>query len=217
MISSSRCGVGEAHQRQARGADRAVEADVFEMPGHLVAEPLHHRLDVVEVIREGIAHLQVGDRRIDADGAQRRVVPGELVGRRQALEVRLLVGAKHDLALGARGEGQEGVHRMRRDHAHHDALLAPHIFLVPLEIVVRDGRGDRRDQLGQDAVLDAEIVAEARRFHEIVEADDHVDPVIGGGQRHLDFGDDAVGAVGVHHLQHVLAGQLHHLRARPPW
>ena len=101
---------------------------------------------------------------------------------------------------------------MRRDHAHHDALLAPQIFLVPLEIVVGDGRGDRRDQLGQDAVLDAEIVAEARRVHEIVEADDDVDPVVGGRQRHLDLGDDAVGAVGVHHLEHVLAGQFHHLR-----
>ena len=43
----------------------------------------------------------------------------------------------------------------------------------------------------------AELIAEARRVHEVVEADDHVDPVIGGRQRHLDLGDDAVGAIGV--------------------
>ena len=78
----------EAHQRQAGSADRAVEADEFEMRRHLVAETLHHRLDVSEMIRERIARLQIGDRRIDADGPQRRVVPGELVGRRQALEIR---------------------------------------------------------------------------------------------------------------------------------
>ena len=55
-------------------------------------------------------------------------------------------------------------------------------------------------------------VGEADGVHVVVIADDDIDPVIGGRQRHLDFGDDAVGAIGVGDLVQVLAGQFQHAR-----
>jgi hypothetical protein len=44
------------------------------------------------------------------------------------------------------------------------------------EIELRHGRGDRRDELGQDTVLLAKQVTETGGRREVIEADDHVDP-----------------------------------------
>lgn len=54
------------------------------MHWHLVAENVD---DAIQDLKIGILRLQVGDRRIDFEGAQRRVIPGQFVGRRQQLEV----------------------------------------------------------------------------------------------------------------------------------
>ena len=85
------------------------------------------------------------------------------------------------------------------------------------EIVVGHGRRDGGDLLEEQTVAIGEVVGDLDSAHVVVGADDHVDPVIGGVERNLDFGDDAVGAVGVHHLVEFPAGQLEDPRVRPPW
>src|SRR5205807_1625257 len=102
------------------------------------------------------------------------MVPGELIGRRQALLVlvRRGCGVEDDLAAGAAGESEEVIEPMPFHHDYADALPLAKKFLVALEIKLRHGRGDRRDQLGQDAVLASERIAIARCIHETVEADD---------------------------------------------
>jgi hypothetical protein len=86
---------------------------------------------------------------------------------------------------------------MGRDHQGEKARLLGDVGLHALEVVEGDGRLDRRDELAEDAVLRRQVQAEAGAVHEVVEAHEHLDPVVGGGERHLHLGDDAVGAVGV--------------------
>ena len=85
------------------------------------------------------------------------------------------------------------------------------------EELERNGCGDRRDLLGENAAGMGEIVGEAHRVHVVVIADQHVDPVIGGRQRHLHLGDDAVRAIGVVDLLQLVAGQVDDARLGPPW
>ncbi len=78
---------------------------------------------------------------------------------------------------------------------------------------MRDRRGDGGNLLEQEPVLVRDQIGEAHRLHVVVEADDHVDPIVARVERHIDFGDDAVGAVGVHDLHQVAAVELKHARA----
>ena len=80
------------------------------------------------------------------------------------------------------------------------------------EEIVRRRPRDHGHELLQDAVLLAKRERVRRRRVETVEADDHVDPVVSRRQRHLDKGDDAVRAIGVHGLVQVLAGQFERAR-----
>ena len=63
-----------------------------------------------------------------------------------------------------------------------------------------------------DAVAFGEGVRETRSRRERRERRDPLAPGMARRQRHLDLGDDAVHAVGVHHLEHVAAAQLDHAR-----
>jgi hypothetical protein len=101
---------------------------------------------------------------------------------------------------------------LRCDHDQDHALAFLEKLLVALEIVKRAGGGDNRNQLGENAVLARQRIGVACCRIETVEADNGVDPVIGRCQRHLDLGDDAVGAIGMGDLVQVLAGQFEHLR-----
>ena len=80
------------------------------------------------------------------------------------------------------------------------------------EVVVRRRPGDDRHQLLQDPVLLAERERISRRGVETVEADNDVGPVVMRRQRHLDLGDDSVGAIGVHRLVQILPGKLERSR-----
>ncbi len=93
-------------------------------------------------------------------------------------------------------------------------LARRHVILMAQEIGLRRGGRDHRDVLLGDAVRLADQVGEGRRALEGVEAEEEVDPRIGGAERHLHLGDDAVGAIGMGDLGEVVAGQLQHARAR---
>ena len=203
---------GVADHRQAEAGDIAVEADEFEMADHLVADQGVDLLDALDLVRERVEHLEIGDRRIDAQRAQRGVVPGQFEVGRQALEVGLGRGVEDDLGAPAAGESEESVERLRGDRDEADTLAFAEEFLVALEIGKRGWRGDRRDQLGQQPVLQADGIAVARRVHETVESDDNVDPLVRSRQRHLHLGDDAVGAVGMRHLVQVFPRQFQNAR-----
>jgi hypothetical protein len=76
------------------------------------------------------------------------------------------------------------------------------------KIVVRRGTRDNRDKLFQDPILLAERQCVSGRGVETVEPDNDVNPLVPGRERHLDFGNDAIGAIGVHRLVQVLARQF---------
>ncbi len=82
------------------------------------------------------------------------------------------------------------------------------------EIVVRNRVGDHGDQLRQNPVLFAERIGVGRGGLETVEPDNEVDPIVGGGERGLDFDDDAVGAVSVRGFVQILARQFENARLR---
>jgi hypothetical protein len=68
---------------------------------------------------------------------------------------------------------------MRRDHQ--QTMLSPsRMKAMAVEIVMRRRGGDRRDFLSEDAVLLSPAHRQSARGLEVVEADDDVDPVIGG-------------------------------------
>ncbi len=108
------CGV--AHKRQAGALDLPVELDEFEMARHFITEDFHHLGDLGHVIRAWVLHLQIGEAGVDLEGAQGRVVPGKLIGMRNAFHAFHSVGAEGDLALVSGGKGHERIHGMRRDH-----------------------------------------------------------------------------------------------------
>ena len=69
-------------------------------------------------------------------------------------------------------------------------------------------RGAGRKLLDQEPILQRHGLGKAAGFDEVVEADDHVDPVMRRRQRHLGLDDDAVGAIGMRHLEDVGAFQI---------
>lgn len=104
------------------------------------------------------------------------------------------------------------VHGVRGNHQADDRVLVGHMPLQPLEIV--EGRGGfvNAGELDQDAVLIGQFLGKPRGVHEILAGHEHLDPVIGRGQRHLDLGDDPVGAVGVGHARQFFAAEFQHPR-----
>ena len=82
------------------------------------------------------------------------------------------------------------------------------------KILVRRRARDDRDKLLQDSVLLAERQRISCRRVETVEPDDDVDPIVMRGERHLDFGDDPVGPIGVHRFVQILARQFERARLR---
>ncbi len=138
------------------------------------------------------------------------MVPGQLEDRRQALSLLVgrRVGAVDDLRFLAGKQYGERIHGVRRDHEEDHRLVSPQELLVAKEIVVGHRCGDRGDLLEEQAVAIGEMVGELDRAHVVFGRDNDVDPVIGGVERDLDLGDDAVGAVGMHHLVELPAGQL---------
>ena len=79
---------------------------------------------------------------------------------------------------------------------------------------MRRRRRHDSDELLQDPVLLAERERISRGGVEAAEPDDDVGPIVVGGERRLDLGDDSVGAVGVHRLVQVLAGKFERPRRR---
>ncbi len=119
------------------------------------------------------------------------------------LEVEQQLGAPE-----LRSEGMERVERMGGDGDERNARPLGDQRLVAQEIRLGSGRCDGGNELLEDAVLFAERQRISHCRVESIEPDDHVRPVIFGSQRHFHFGDDAVGAVGVHGLVQIRAGQL---------
>jgi hypothetical protein len=70
------------------------------------------------------------------------------------------------------------------------------------------------DQLLGDAVAFGEGLAEGGGFSQRVEGRDPLSPGMGRRQRHLDLGDDAVDAIGVHHLEDFATAQFDQARLR---
>ena len=156
--------------------------------------------------------------RIDADGVQRGVVPGELVERLQAgdfaersLARFLGAAAERDLAPVIGHQEFEGLCLRLRDHDDHHRLAGRRIGREPAQIG-NDLRVVHGHELLGDAVALGEGVRETRRGRERRERRDPLAPGMARGQRHLDLGDDAVHAIGMHHLEHVAATQLDHAR-----
>ena len=206
---------GEAHERQTGEGDPAVEADHLEMAHDLVAEMVVDSLDGLEAAIGRVAGLEIGDFGIDAQRAQRRMVPGQFVIGGQAGErFGLRFGrVEQNSRLAERpGEGAEGVERVGRDHQDDDARAFGNQRAMAQEIGVRRRRGDDGDELLQDPVLLAERERISGCGVETVEPDNDVGPVVVRGERRLDLDDDAVGAIGVHRLVQVRSRELERAR-----
>jgi hypothetical protein len=93
-------------------------------------------------------------------------------------------------------------------------VLARDVGGERLEVVLRHGRPDERDEPLLDARLLRKGAAEMDGRHEVRHGDEEVHPLDRGGERHLQRRDDAVGAVGVVDLLHVASAELDHLRLR---
>ncbi len=186
------------------------------MRRHFLAEALVNALHQIDLVREGVEHLQIGDRWVVPQRPQSGVVPRQFEDRGQALEIlrrELIIAEKQLRPAIALYETRERRRLEIGDHDQHHMLLAGDEFPVALEMIMRDRRGDEAEFLDQEPVLLAEIIGELRGRAQILEAHDHVHPVIGRGERHLDLGDDAVGAIGVRDLVDVVAGELENARA----
>ncbi len=152
---------------------------------------------------------------IDTQRPQRRVVPAKLERRRQAFLRGVVerVGAQQDLGTPiGRGERERGVDRLLRQHDRDDVFSAREIGLVAIEVVVRHGSCDHGDVLEQQPVLLGQMIGVLDRLAQRVETDNDIVPVVGGRQRHLDLGDDAVGAVGVADFLQIRAGEIEEAR-----
>ena len=102
-------------------------------------------------------------------------------------------------------ERQETFHRLRRNHqAEHIAALF-NVGGDPLEVVFGDWGFEDCGELNQDAVFIGELFGKAGGVHEVVEGDEHLGPVVGGCERHLELGDDAIGAVSVRNAGELFA------------
>ena len=71
-----------------------------------------------------------------------------------------------------------------------------------------DRRLEDRGELDQDAVLLGQIGGKARRRGDARAGHEDLDPVIGGGERQFDLGDDPVGAVGMADARQFLAAEF---------
>ena len=94
-----------------------------------------------------------------------------------------------------------------RDHEDHHGLAGPGIGGEPPKIG-NDLRVVHGHELLGDAVALGEGVRKTGRRRERRECRDPFAPGVARSQRHFDFGDDAVDAIGVHHLENVAPAQL---------
>ena len=118
---------------------------------------------------------------IGLEAAQRRVVPRELVDRRQLLAFSSGAACRREehVALVEGDEVDERRHRGGRRHQQHDRLLAVlDVGPMAVELVVGDGRRDRRDLLAEQPILPRELLGEGAGVDDRVEADHDVDPVV---------------------------------------
>ena len=149
--------------------------------------------------------LQVSHRRVALDGPERRVVPGEI--RELRTLARLGVGLREShLAPGGLGGGLEPVELAVGDLEKHEGLPIAHELFYGREI-----RGDRPLERRGEPFVErvvvrdglAEIVTRFPRW----ERRGELRPGHLRRQRQARLDDDAVGAVGVEHLQDIRAVQ----------
>jgi hypothetical protein len=163
----------------------------------------------VEGLRVG--DLQVGPAAVDLQHLQGGVVVGALPGRRQARGLQRRVVQRHRDLAAVRGHGgTKGRHRAGRDHREQGVALGRE--------ACAQGRkyGAKRRSTADSRKLCTAGVLSARpglqHLAVVGKQRDGVQPVDGRAQRHLDLGDDAVGAEGVVHLLDGRAVQLDHAR-----
>ena len=140
------------------------------MRRHFLAEALVNALHQLDLVREGVEHLQIGNRRVIPQGPQGGVVPRQLEDRRQALEIlcrELVITEKHLRPAIAIDETRQWRYLEIGDHDQHHMLVARDEFPVALEMIMRDRRRDEAEFLDQEAVLLAEIVGKTARAREV--------------------------------------------------
>jgi hypothetical protein len=73
----------ETHDRQSETGDLAIKTHEFGMNHDFFAKFAMHSLDQLNVCGRRVQHLQIGDPRVDAQGMQRRMIPGQLEDRQR--------------------------------------------------------------------------------------------------------------------------------------
>ena len=161
------------------------------------------------MVRRGEQRLQIGDLLVGLQHLQRGVVPAVLI-ERHLCGIRRL--AKDLRTAMARDQRRQDVEEGRRDHQTSHRMSCRNFRAPRTKVVLRQRRGDHAGQLLRHAIHAAETVGEARSAHQGGEGDDHIHPVPGGRERHLQLRDDAVGAVGVVDLLQLRPAQFQHAR-----
>jgi hypothetical protein len=111
----------ETHDRQPETGDLTIETDEFGMDHDLFAKFVMHSLDQLNVCGRRVQHLQIGYPRVDGQGVQRRVIPGQLEDR-QRLAPGVGGGALHENGPRPRlQEIAEELHPRFGDHGQNDA------------------------------------------------------------------------------------------------
>mmetsp|Transcript_24439 Transcript_24439/g.45502 ORF Transcript_24439/g.45502 Transcript_24439/m.45502 type:complete len:372 (+) Transcript_24439:1166-2281(+) len=182
---------------------------------HFGAEHFADFLDQWDRVVAAVVHLQIGDGRIDLKRAQGRVVPAIFEDAAGAACPVVIVRAEDDMrARMGGGKRLEPRHGLRGDHQGDDRIIGLDIGGHALEIGLGDPRLEHGGQLAEDPVAACQIRGVGQGGREILECHKEVDPIVSGGQRHLDLGDDPVGAIGVADPVQVLAGDLDDARLR---